>query len=73
MSFNKDIPSHFHIDNMEFDLKLSISIQGIDRDERDNIMNSLYIDLFKDYEPIGCPIEETKYTTTRNIFLKKNK
>jgi len=71
MSFNREIPSQFHINEFDYDLKFSITINGIDKDERDKVMNSLYIDLYKDYEVIACPITETKYSITRNIFLKK--
>ena len=71
MSFNNNIPVHFFMDEPEYDFKLTISLDGNDNNEREMIMDSLYIELKDEYEPFSLPLEINSYRTRKVIFLKK--
>lgn len=72
MSFNKDLSNHFFLDKSNYDLKLTISVEGKDEDDRRKIMDMLYIDLENDFNPYALPVDTNLNSTNRTIFLRKN-
>lgn len=72
MSFNKNITNYFYMNKTDYDLKITVKIDGEDREERDKMMNSLYLDIDETYNPYSIPDDVNSHSTTKIIFLKKN-
>ena len=72
MSYNNDLTSHFSINLKEYDVIVTISVDGLNQEDKEYILNSIYFDVPRLQYQIHALIPANNIRTIeRKILFRK--